>query len=166
MMSPTETPFGPRGRVTFTCKDNAVVYVDKTGGPKWASETEKDCFKSVAMEFIQDPSECGISYCGQWVWISLCGHGSDRSPAPEPSRTRYSPWFPPSGHRSAQIYSDTLLSPGTLCCHHNCGKYSTQHAVIHCVNEISRNGSKERCLKKKKKKKPKCPGWISISWGY
>lgn len=154
MMSPTETPLGPRGRVTFTCKDDAFVYVDKEGGPKWATETEKEWFRNVAMECIQDASECGVSYCGPWVWISR-GRDSDRSPAPEPSSARYSPTrFPSSGCRSEQIYQiypDTPPSSCTLCCRRNCGKDSTRLTVIHCVNEISRNGSKERCLKKEKK---------------
>lgn len=42
MMSPMETPFGPKGRVTSTCKEDTVAYVDKVGGPKIATETKKD----------------------------------------------------------------------------------------------------------------------------
>lgn len=41
MMSPTETLSGPKGRVTLTCKDDTVVYVDNVGGPKIATETKK-----------------------------------------------------------------------------------------------------------------------------
>lgn len=40
-MSAMETPFGPKGRVTLTCKDDTVGYVDKMGGPKTAVEAKK-----------------------------------------------------------------------------------------------------------------------------
>ena len=38
MMSATETPFGPCGGVALTCKDVAVVRVDKMGGPRPATK--------------------------------------------------------------------------------------------------------------------------------
>lgn len=42
IISSMETPFGPKGRVALTCKDEAVVNVVKMGGPKVASETQKN----------------------------------------------------------------------------------------------------------------------------
>lgn len=41
-MSAMETPFGPKGRVTLTFKDDTVVFIDKVGGPSIAMETKKD----------------------------------------------------------------------------------------------------------------------------
>ena len=40
-MSAMESPFGPKGRVTLTCKDDTVVCVDKMGAPRIATETKK-----------------------------------------------------------------------------------------------------------------------------
>lgn len=42
IMSSTEFPFGPKGRVTLTCKDDTVVCVNKIGGPRIAVEARKD----------------------------------------------------------------------------------------------------------------------------
>lgn len=41
MMSAMGTPFGPKGRVTLTCRDDTVVCVDKSGAPRIAAETKK-----------------------------------------------------------------------------------------------------------------------------
>ena len=41
-MLATATSFGPKGRLTFKCKDDTVVYIVKMGGPKVALDTNND----------------------------------------------------------------------------------------------------------------------------
>lgn len=36
MMSPMDSPFGPRARMAYTCRADAVAFVDKMGGPRVA----------------------------------------------------------------------------------------------------------------------------------
>lgn len=52
MMSPTETPNGPKGRVTLRNRDDTVVCVENMGAPSIAVETRKDELINFATEYI------------------------------------------------------------------------------------------------------------------
>lgn len=42
MISATETPFGPNGRVTLTIRVDPVVRFDKVGGPRMAVRMRRE----------------------------------------------------------------------------------------------------------------------------
>lgn len=80
MMSAMETPFGPKGRVTLTSKDDTLGYVDTVGGPKTAVEAKSwmnQCHDRIHLAWREVKSFHG------WAWLFLlCAMGFNLSVMP------------------------------------------------------------------------------------